>query len=471
MTILAWMKDKKNKAILNTPEYSSQSSLSWCFTQKEAASNKAANFLNLSKRRALWTRCEKCGMIQFMRFFKENANLCLGCAYHHIMTSDERIELLVENGTWYPLNETMSPKDPLSFTDTKPYTQRIQSTQEKLGIQDAVQTGTGLINGIPFAIGIMDFRFMGGSMGSVVGEKLTRLIEYATKQGLFLLIVSASGGARMQEGIYSLMQMAKISAALNVYQNEANLLYISLCTSPTTGGVTASFAMLGDIIFSEPEAIIGFAGRRVIQQTLQQELPEDFQTSESLLQHGLIDAIVPRFFLVNAISEVASIFAYAPSKYKKLANISHYHENALSWTTEELLRRNCINNKKIEYLTIEKIYQTTLYKESFFRLNKLISKLKPEINFTNKIKKQENAFNNSSYYENYYDVMLHNYNIGTNSLNLLFNEESEFCKYFPFNIDHIKKENRLKYNFITDNSNDFIRTKKVKDFSIMLIGD
>ena len=171
---------------------------------------------------------------------------------------------------------------------------------------------TGLMDGIPIALAIMDFHFMGGSMGSVVGEKLTRLIEYATKKGLTLIIICASGGARMQEGILSLMQMAKISAALHVHQACANLLYISVLTSPTTGGVTASFAMLGDLILAEPKALIGFAGRRVIEQTLQEQLPDNFQTAEYLLHHGLIDLIVPRSFLKQALSETLNFYKAAP---------------------------------------------------------------------------------------------------------------------------------------------------------------
>ena len=186
--------------------------------------------------------------------------------------------------------------------------------KKKTGLQDAIQTGTGLLDGIPIALGVMDFHFMGGSMGSVVGEKITRLIEYATQEGYTLVLVCASGGARMQEGIYSLMQMAKISSALQVYQSCANLLYISVITSPTTGGVTASFAMLGDLVFAEPKALIGFAGRRVIEQTLQEELPDDFQTAEYLLHHGLLDLIVPRCFLKAALSEIIYLYKNAPKK-------------------------------------------------------------------------------------------------------------------------------------------------------------
>ena len=182
---------------------------------------------------------------------------------------------------------------------------------------------------------------MGGSMGSVVGEKITRLIEYATQEGLTLILVCASGGARMQEGILSLMQMAKISAALQVYQSCANLLYISVLTSPTTGGVTASFAMLGDLIFAEPKALIGFAGRRVIEQTLQEQLPDDFQTAEYLFHHGLLDLIVPRSFLKQALSETITLYKDAP--FKRSGSIPHGIQQTLYFITEEKIRRKWNN--------------------------------------------------------------------------------------------------------------------------------
>jgi acetyl-CoA carboxylase carboxyl transferase subunit beta len=263
-----------------------------------AAADKVAKPVDRSK--GLWTRCDKCGVILYIKHLKEHHHICFGCNYHLKMTSLERVEHLIDAGTWRPFDETLSPVDPLEFTDMKAYVDRIKESQEKTGLQDAVRTGTGLLHGMPVALGVMDFGFMGGSMGSVVGEKLTRLIEYATQEGLPVFIVCTSGGARMQEGILSLMQMAKISAALHVHQNSANLLYVSILTSPTTGGVTASFGMLGDIIIAEPQAIIGFAGRRVIEQTLQEQLPDDFQTAEYLLEHGLLDLVVPRSFLKGA---------------------------------------------------------------------------------------------------------------------------------------------------------------------------
>ena len=287
--------------------------------------------------KGLWTRCDNCGVILYIKHLKENQRVCFGCGYHLQMNSQERIENLIDENTWRPLDETLSPGDPLEFRDQKPYIERLNDAQEKTGLQDAVQTGTGMLDGIPIALGVMDFHFMGGSMGSVVGEKITRLIEYATQEGLTLILVCASGGARMQEGIFSLMQMAKISSALQIYQSCANLLYISVLTSPTTGGVTASFAMLGDLIFAEPKALIGFAGRRVIEQTLQEDLPDDFQTSEYLLHHGLLDLIVPRCFLKQALSETITLYRDAP--FKQTGHIPYGVQNPLYFLTEEKVRR------------------------------------------------------------------------------------------------------------------------------------
>lgn len=300
-----------------------------------AGESKATKPVDRSK--GLWTRCDKCGVILYIKHLKEHHHICFGCNYHLKMTSQERVDHLVDPGTWRPLDETLSPVDPLEFTDMKPYTDRIKEAQDKTGLQDGVRTGTGLLHGIPIALGVMDFGYMGGSMGSVVGEKLTRLIEYATQEGLALMIVCTSGGARMQEGILSLMQMAKISAALHVHQNQANLLYISILTSPTTGGVTASFGMLGDIIIAEPQAIIGFAGRRVIEQTLQEQLPDDFQTAEYLLEKGLLDLVVPRSFLKGALYEIIDFYKDAP--YKRQGKVPFGVQHGMFLTTEEKIRR------------------------------------------------------------------------------------------------------------------------------------
>ena len=272
--------------------------------------------------RRLWIRCEECGTILYRKHVKENAKVCFTCASHIEMSSKERIESLIDADSWRPINEYISPGDPLDFEDEKLYLNRLDESQERTGLMDAIQTGTAIIEEIPVALGVMDFQFMGGSMGSVVGEKITRLIEYALDEGLFLILACASGGARMQEGIFSLMQMAKISGALNIYKSCGHLLYISLLTSPTTGGVTASFAMLGDIIIAEPKAVIGFAGRRVIEQTLQEELPSNFQTAEYLHHHGLVDLIVHRHHLREAFGESFLFHQNAPLKEGNLLRVA-----------------------------------------------------------------------------------------------------------------------------------------------------
>lgn len=291
----------------------------------------------VDRSKGLWTRCDKCGVILYIKHLKEHHHICFGCNFHLKMSSAERIEHMIDPGTWRPLDETLSPGDPLEFTDLKSYPDRIKEAQDKTGLQDGVRTGTGLLHGIPVALGVMDFNYMGGSMGSVVGEKLTRLIEYATQEGLTLLIVCSSGGARMQEGIFSLMQMAKISGALHVHQNEAKLLYITILASPTTGGVTASFGMLGDIIIAEPQAIIGFAGRRVIEQTLNEQLPDDFQTAEYLLDKGLLDLVVPRSFMKGALFEIIDFYKDAP--FKKQGRMPFGVQHGIYLTTEEKVRR------------------------------------------------------------------------------------------------------------------------------------
>lgn len=254
----------------------------------------------------LWTKCPECGVLAYTKDLQANNMVCLECDHHMRIFSDERIAQLIDANTWQPLNHHLKPTDPLHFHDRKSYSDRLKELQAKVPLTDAVQTGTGLIDGLPIALGVMDFRFMGGSMGSVVGERLTRLIEYATTNAFPVVIICASGGARMQEGMLSLMQMAKISGALQRHK-EKNLLYISVLTHPTTGGVTASFAMLGDLILAEPGATIGFAGRRVIEQTLREKLPDDFQTSEYLLHHGFVDAIVSRTQLKKTLAHLISL--------------------------------------------------------------------------------------------------------------------------------------------------------------------
>ncbi|MCP4803127.1 MAG: acetyl-CoA carboxylase carboxyltransferase subunit beta [Bacteroidetes bacterium] len=262
--------------------------------------------------KGLWTRCDQCGEILYVKHLRENYSVCANCGHHLRTNSSERIASILDEGSWKPIDSTLQPCDPLKFTDYIPYEERAKKAQDSTGLNDAIQTGTGLIEGIPVAFGVIEFAFMGGSMGSVVGEKITRLIEYATRTGLPLILICTSGGARMQEGIFSLMQMAKISAALQIHQDAAKLLYVAVLTSPTTGGVTASFGMLGDIIISEPKALIGFAGRRVIEQTLQEQLPDNFQTAEYLLKHGLLDLVVPRTLLKQALAEILTFYQEAP---------------------------------------------------------------------------------------------------------------------------------------------------------------
>ena len=269
------------------------------------------------KYRHLWVQCENCYGLNYKKFFKSKMNICEQCGYHLKMSSSDRIELLVDPGTWDPMDEDMVSLDPIEFhSEEEPYKDRIDSYQRKTGLTEAVQTGIGQINGIPVAIGVMDFQFMGGSMGSVVGEKITRLIEHAANQILPLIIVCASGGARMQEGSLSLMQMAKISSALYDYQLNKKLFYVSILTSPTTGGVTASFGMLGDIIIAEPNAYIAFAGKRVIEQTLNKTVPEGSQVAEYLFQKGLFDLIVPRNLLKSVLSELFKLHAFFPLNQK-----------------------------------------------------------------------------------------------------------------------------------------------------------
>ena len=241
----------------------------------------------------LWLRCDGCREIVYSKELERNLRICPKCGYHFRIDAPARIALLLDEPQPKTLFDDVLPADPLAFSDTKRYADRLKAYQKALGVADAAVVVAGAIEEIPVLLAVMDYRFMGGSMGSVVGEKLTRAAEAARDKKRPLVIVSASGGARMQEGILSLMQMAKISAAL-MRLREAGVPYISVLTDPTTGGVTASFAMLGDLNIAEPGALIGFAGPRVIEQTIRQSLPEGFQRSEFLLEHGFLDLVVPR---------------------------------------------------------------------------------------------------------------------------------------------------------------------------------
>ena len=241
----------------------------------------------------LWTKCPKCETMVFDKELDENLKVCPKCQHHFPIGARERIHSLVETCSFEEMDAGMMSVDPLKFVDRMPYTKRLRQHQETTTLKEAVITGIGKIGGHRLALGVMDFSFIAATLGSVVGEKLTRLIEKATEKKLPLVIISASGGARMQEGMLSLMQMAKTCGAL-AYHAKAKLPYISVLTHPTTAGVMASYASLGDLILAEPGAMIGFAGPRVIKDTTQAELPPGFQTAEFLLEHGLIDAIVPR---------------------------------------------------------------------------------------------------------------------------------------------------------------------------------
>lgn len=241
----------------------------------------------------LWEKCPSCGEIIHKKQLELNLWTCLKCDYHWRIGSKEYISFLLDKNTFKEMDRKMRSADPLEFKDTKKYTERIAEAIKKLDLYDAVRTGTGKIDGRDVALGCMDFEFIGGSMGSVVGEKLARLIDKAHKDKLPTIIISRSGGARMMEGAYSLMQLAKVSARLTKLA-EAGIPYISILTDPTTGGTTASYAMLGDIHIAEPKALIGFAGPRVIKQTIGKDLPEGFQRSEFLLEKGFIDFISHR---------------------------------------------------------------------------------------------------------------------------------------------------------------------------------
>jgi acetyl-CoA carboxylase carboxyl transferase subunit beta len=258
-------------------------------TEKEGKERREE--LRLSKE--LWVKCNSCNEIIYRKVIERNFQVCPKCNYHFQIPALKRIECLVDPGTFVELDANLVSVDPLEFKDTKRYPHRIKESQEATGHKDAIVCGEGRIEGQPVMIGIFEFNFMGGSLGSVVGEKITRLIERGIEKRIGVVISCASGGARMQEGILSLMQMAKTSAAL-AKLHQARVPYISVLTDPTTGGVSASIAMLGDVIIAEPKAMIGFAGPRVIKDTIRVELPEGFQRSEYLLQHGMIDLIVER---------------------------------------------------------------------------------------------------------------------------------------------------------------------------------
>ena len=251
----------------------------------------------------MWLKCDKCGSIIYKEDLKSNLYVCNSCNNHLRLKARTRINFLVDKGSFKEMGEDIKTTNPINFDG---YEEKLEKSKEKTDSSEAVITGIGKINGIAVAIAVMDSYFMMGSMGTVVGERITSLIECATERKLPLIIFTTSGGARMQEGIFSLMQMAKISAAIGKH-DDAGLLYITVLTNPTTGGVTASFAMEGDIILAEPQSLVGFAGRRVIENTVRETLPDDFQKAEFLLEHGFVDAIVKRRELPETIAKLVRL--------------------------------------------------------------------------------------------------------------------------------------------------------------------
>jgi len=261
--------------------------------RKEKTPKQPAADRRLRMPEGLWVKCEACKEMVYKREVSRNANVCPKCNYHFRIGSRERLRVLLDDGAFQEFDVDIAPKDALEFNDIKPYAERLEQYQKRTGLKDALIAAVGKIGGHPVVVGAMEYGFMGGSMGSVVGEKVTRCAERSLNERRPLIVVSCSGGARMQEGALSLMQMAKISAAL-ARLDTAGIPFISILTDPTTGGVTASFAMLGDLNLAEPRALIGFAGPRVIEQTIRQQLPAGFQRSEFLLEHGMLDMVVER---------------------------------------------------------------------------------------------------------------------------------------------------------------------------------
>jgi acetyl-CoA carboxylase carboxyl transferase subunit beta len=261
-----------------------------------------------SRMEGLWSKCEACEEIVYRQELEANLNVCPRCGHHMALGARGRIVAVVDRDSFEELDAEFGPLDPLGFSDSKRYRDRIRTLRKSLGVPDAFVAGLGRIDGHPVSIGSFEFEFMGGSMGSVVGEKVTRMFERAVEREASVVLFSASGGARMQEGIYSLMQMARTSAALARFR-QTRRPYLSVLCNPTTGGVAASFSWLGDVILAEPKALIGFAGPRVIEQTIRQKLPEGFQRSEFLLDHGMIDAIVPRMQLRERLAQLLGLLA------------------------------------------------------------------------------------------------------------------------------------------------------------------
>jgi acetyl-CoA carboxylase carboxyl transferase subunit beta len=259
----------------------------------------------------VWLKCEACSEILYRPEMDKSFWTCPECNYHFRIGSRKYLELLLDEGSFREEDANLTPADPLEFRDSKKYSDRVETARKKTGLNDAIVAGRGSVKGIPLSIAVLDFGYMGGSMGSVVGERVARVTHRAVEERRALVTLSSSGGARMQEGILSLMQMAKTSAALAKLSAEG-LPHVSILTHPTTGGVTASFASLGDVILAEPKALIGFAGPRVIRETIKQELPEGFQRSEFLLEHGFVDRVVHRKDLRDELAAILAFFGDAP---------------------------------------------------------------------------------------------------------------------------------------------------------------
>lgn len=255
----------------------------------------------------IWSKCAACGEMIFQKEFYAAQKVCPGCSFHYPLSAYERLEFLLDKGSFKELFSEITPTNPLGFTGKKTYEESLETSQRNTGLKEAVVTGYGKLNGRSVVIAVMDFRFIGGSMGSVVGEKVTRAIEYAARKKYPLITVAASGGARMQEGMFSLGQMAKTSAALAKLA-EQNVPYVSILTHPTTGGVLASFPALADVIIVEPGALVGFTGARVIEQTIREKLPEGFQTAEFMLDHGMVDMVIERRKIKGTIATLLDLF-------------------------------------------------------------------------------------------------------------------------------------------------------------------
>jgi acetyl-CoA carboxylase carboxyl transferase subunit beta len=282
--------------------------MSWFERKKPVAS--LPEEVKTVKTEGLWLKCDGCAQVIWKKSLEENQNVCEKCGHHFRVDARERLRLLFDGGEYEEFDKELRSSDPLHFVDSKPYKARLDGMRRDTGLSDAIVSGRGSIHGRRVNICSMELKFVGGSMGAVVGEKITRAVERSVADRDPLIVVSASGGARMQEGAVSLMQMAKISAAL-MRLDEARIPFVSLMTDPTTGGVTASFAMLGDLNIAEPGALIGFAGPRVIEQTIRQKLPKGFQRSEFLVEHGFLDAVVKRPELRDYLSKAFNFFCQA----------------------------------------------------------------------------------------------------------------------------------------------------------------